>query len=291
MNIYSDGNNVVLDGVVDFIIEDILECGQCFNFNQIEKNDYELVAFGRYLHVKQTDNRVILFDTDMSDYENIWKKYFDMDKDYGDIKRNIIDADGRLVHAVEEKSGIRILNQEFFETLISFIISQNNNIPRIKKIIHTISERFGEKIILADGREVYSFPNLEKLHKVSEEELRDCRVGFRASYIVDAVEKVYSGAIREEEFRSMGAGDARKKLMSIRGVGEKVANCVILFGLGFTDAFPVDVWMKRIMEHLYFEGETKNDVIEKYAYEKYGKYAGYAQQYLFFYGKEIGLGK
>ena len=298
MNIYSEYKNLILDGICDFDIEDVLECGQCFHFNKIGDKEYVLSAFGRVLHVKQEnhnvteeENKLVLYNTSIDEYENIWKLYFDLDTDYSSIKSHILSVDERLSEAVEAKQGIRILRQEFFETLISCIISQHKQIPHIKQIVHTLSERYGERFVLDDGVTGYTFPTVEKLYEVSEEELRECKVGFRAPYIRDAVEKVYCGVISADMLLSMTADEAREMLMTIKGVGEKVANCVLLFGLGFTDSFPVDVWMKRIMEYMYFGEDTKKEVIEKFAYEKYGKYAGYAQQYLFHYGREKGLGK
>lgn len=298
MDIYSRDKDLVLENVRDFRIADIMECGQCFHFTKLGEADYELMAYGRYLHVKQCGeseehpkDSVILYDTSKEDYDTIWCKYFDMENDYGIIKRSIISADERLSEAVNEKQGIRILNQEFFETLISFIISQNKQIPHIKHIVHTVSERYGDEIVLSNGRKVYTFPNVDKLYRVTENELRECKVGFRAPYIKDAVEKVFGGEIIEEQLRGMPVDMAREKLMTIKGVGEKVANCVLLFGLGFTNAFPVDVWMKRIMEYMYFEKDTKKEIIEQFAYDKFGENAGYAQQYLFHYGRENGLGK
>lgn len=292
MNIYSEDKNLIIDEIKDFDIEDVLECGQCFHFNKIDEKEYVLSAYGRVLHVKQEGNtRITLFNTSMEDYENIWKSYFDLDTDYATIKSHILSVDERLLQAVEAKQGIRILRQEFFETLISFIISQNKQIPHIKQIVHTLSERYGNRVDLDNNFIGYTFPTVERLYEVSEEELRECKVGFRAPYIRNAVEKVYSGEITADILLGMTADEAREKLMTIKGVGEKVANCVLLFGLGFTDAFPVDVWMKRIMEYMYFNQDTKKEVIESFAYEKFGKYAGYAQQYLFHYGRENGLGK
>lgn len=291
MNIYSKDGNLYVEEVSDFDIEDILECGQCFHFTKLAEKEYELLAFGRYLHIKQQDNNITFFDTSYDDYVDVWRSYFDMDKDYGIIKKHIVTADARLEHIVADKSGIRILKQDFFETLISFIISQNKQIPHIKQIVHTISERFGQGIKHSDGRIYYAFPDVHMLSKVSEDELRQCKVGFRAPYIMDAVAKVNSGEISEEMLRHMTYSQAKEKLLTIKGVGEKVANCVLLFGLGFTNAFPVDVWMKRIMEYMYFEQDTKKDVIETFAYDKFGDYSGYAQQYLFCYGREKGLGK
>ncbi|MBR1816635.1 MAG: DNA glycosylase [Lachnospiraceae bacterium] len=296
MNIYSEDKKVIIEDAKDFDIEDILECGQCFHFTRLDKKDYELMAYGRYLHIKQSlddsrINRVVLYNTTLDDYNEIWAKYFDMEADYSDIKAKVLKSDDRLKEAVDAKAGIRILKQDFFETLISFIISQNKQIPHIKQIVHTISERYGDKLLLSDERTVYTFPSVERLYEVSEDELRECKVGFRAPYIRDAVCKVYSGEINEERLRGMSFNDARDELMTIKGVGEKVANCVLLYGLSFTNAFPVDVWMKRIMEYMYFGEDTKKEVIESFAYERYGEYAGYAQQYLFYYGRENGLGK
>lgn len=291
MNIYSENNNVVIEKISDFDIEEVLECGQCFHFTKLEEKHYEILAFGKYLRIKQKEDTIILFDTTLDDFNQIWRTYFNIDKDYTTIKSKILKCDIRLKDAINAKPGVRILKQDFFETLISFIISQNKQIPHIKQIVHTISERFGNEILLPDGRRVYSFPTVNQLYEISEEQLRECKVGFRAPYIRCAAEMVYTGEINENELLNMSVNTAREKLMTIKGVGEKVANCVLLFGLGFTDTFPVDVWMKRIMEYMYFNEPQEKKIIEQFAMEKYGDLAGYAQQYLFFYGRENGLGK
>ena len=291
MNIYSKDKDLIIEGLRDFDIEEILECGQCFHFTKLGDKKYELMAYGKYLMVAQQGDVLTLYNTSMEEYDCIWKKYFDIETDYGKIKQDILSIDSRLRDAIEAKPGIRILKQDFFETLISFIISQNKQIPHIKQIVHLISERYGNKIELSDGRSVYAFPTVEQLSSVSEEELRECKVGFRAPYIKRAVEMVASDEISKDKLLSMDVSEARQTLMTIKGVGEKVANCVLLFGLGFADTFPVDVWMKRIMEYMYFDGPQDKKVIEAYAMEKYGALAGYAQQYLFFYGREKGLGK
>ena len=291
MNIYSKDKDLIIEGLRDFDIEEILECGQCFHFTKFGDKKYELMAYGKYLMVAQQGDVLTLYNTSMKEYDCIWKKYFDIETDYGKIKQDILSIDSRLRDAIEAKPGIRILKQDLFETLISFIISQNKQIPHIKQIVHLISERYGNKIELSDGRSVYAFPTVEQLSAVSEEELRECKVGFRAPYIKCAVEMVASGEISKDKLLSMDVSEARQTLMTIKGVGEKVANCVLLFGLGFADTFPVDVWMKRIMEYMYFDGSQDKKVIEAYAMEKYGALAGYAQQYLFFYGREKGLGK
>lgn len=291
MNIQVDKNNLIIEQVEDFNITQVLECGQCFHFDKIDENDYSVVAMGKYLHVAQVEDKLTLYNTSMEDYENIWKLYFDIDRDYKEIKRRILVADPDLKTAIEAKNGIRIVNQDFFEILISFIISQNKQISHIKQIVKTISEKYGEKIDIGDGQCAYTFPSVEVLSAVSEDELRGCKVGFRAPYIKNACEMVAKGQVTEEKLNKLEVNEARELLMTIKGVGEKVANCVLLFGLGRREVFPVDVWMKRIMETLYLKEDTPKQLIEKYAYEKYGDLGGYAQQYLFYYGREQGIGK
>lgn len=286
MKVSCENNIVTVDGVNDFTLSQILECGQCFHFDKLDEEVYEVVAFGRAVKMKQTDKVLRIYGSSMEDYEGIWKLYLDMDNDYGLIKQSVIKADGALKTAVDEKSGIHILNQDFFETLISFIVSQNKSIPQIKQCVKNISHRFGDEVIGYNGEAFYVFPDVQRLHDATEEELRECKVGFRAPYIKNATEAVYSGAVTKEKLDELDIAQARELLMTIKGVGEKVANCVLLFGLGRREAFPVDVWMKRIMEQMYFDGkDTKKQDIEAFAVNKFGDLGGYAQQYLFDYAR------
>lgn len=286
MNVSCENNIVTVDGVNDFMLSQILECGQCFHFDKLDEEVYEVVAFGRAVKMEQTDKVLRIYGSSMEDYEGIWKLYLDMDNDYGLIKQSVIKADGALKTAVDEKSGIHILNQDFFETLISFIVSQNKSIPQIKQCVKNISHRFGDEVIGYNGEAFYVFPDVQRLHDATEEELRECKVGFRAPYIKNATEAVYSGAVTKEKLDELDIAQARELLMTIKGVGEKVANCVLLFGLGRREAFPVDVWMKRIMEQMYFDGkDTKKQDIEAFAVNKFGDLGGYAQQYLFDYAR------
>lgn len=298
--------NFILENVHDFHLLDTLECGQCFHFertdNGFNKDEYEydIVAKDRILHIKEEPDsngvRLTFFNTEEWEYESIWKEYFDLDRDYTEIKQNVISADPRLEEIINEYSGIRILNQDFFETLISFIISQNKQIPQIKQVVKNLSTIVGSKFDVTMINTLSSefdafFPTAEQIASASEDEIRDSKCGFRAPYIKDAADKVVSGEISYNDLVSLDTNSAREKLMSIHGVGEKVANCVLLFGLGRREAFPVDVWMKRICEYLYFGDDTPKNVIEEYATAKFGKYAGYAQQYLFIYGQEHKIGK
>lgn len=286
MKAYEKNNNYIIEELEDFVLSQILECGQCFNFVKLGEEEYDIMAFGRALHVRQQTDTLVLYNTCEPDYKQIWKKYFDMETDYGKIKKNLLSSDERLSDAINNKGGIRLLNQDFFETLISFIISQNKQIPQIKQVIRNISHNFGNKIIGYNGAIYYSFPDAETLNSISEEELRACKVGFRAPYIKDACLKIACGEIEKDRLDELDFYEARDLLMTIKGVGEKVADCVLLFSLGRREAFPVDVWMKRIMEKLYFDGqETKKETIEKFAMDRFGEYGGYAQQYLFDYAR------
>lgn len=281
----------VLKNVNDFDLAQTLECGQCFHFIKLAEEDYVLTAMNRLLHVSQQADTVIFYDTDERQYEEIWKHYFDLDRDYSLIKSTLLEKNSQLKDAIDSMWGVRILNQEYFETLISFIISQNKQIPHIKKIVADISSKYGTYMGTFNGTDMYTFPTLEQLKDSGEEDFKELKTGFRAPYIMDAIRKNLAGCFDENTLRNMGYEDCIKELTTIKGVGEKVANCVALFGLGKREAFPVDVWIKRIMETMYFDGrETSKDKIAAYAKELFGDLGGYAQQYLFYYGKTIKMG-
>lgn len=286
MKIIEKNGNIVVESVKDFHIGQTLECGQCFRFEKIEEDDYVLVANNRILRIGQKVDSIILYDTTLEEYKSIWKNYFDLDRDYGLIKNTLLEKDRILEEAIHSKYGIRILNQDFFEMLISFIISQNKQIPHIKQIVELLSVRYGEKIGEVNGKEYYSFPSITRLSKVTEEEFRECKVGFRAPYLVNACRAVSEGKITKDKLSILNKEEAFASLLSIKGVGEKIANCVLLFGLSRSDSFPVDVWIKRVMENLYFHKETKKEVIKDFAKEHFGEYSGFAQQYLFYYARD-----
>lgn len=291
MKVIEKENHIILEEVSDFQVGQTLECGQCFHFDKLGKNEYVVAARNRLLRIKQTEDKVILYHTSLAEYHTIWKDYFDLERDYGEIKQRLLEKDEILKEAIQTKNGIRILNQEFFETMISFIISQNKQIPHIKQIVGEISRRYGELLGEIDGKEYYSFPDAERLSLVTEEEFRDCKSGFRAPYLVDACKKVKEGVLKEEMLRELNSSEALTKLLEVKGIGEKVGNCVLLFGLSKREAFPVDVWVKRIMEHLYFHKETPKETIMKFAKEHFESYGGYAQQYLFYFARDTKLKK
>ena len=229
MQISYDEGNVVLTEVRDFDLAQTLECGQCFHFKKLAEQEYAVCAFHRLLRIRQEKDSVILFDTAMQDYEMIWRDYFDFGRDYGRIKAALLQTDDTLKEAVETMQGVHILQQEFFETLISFIISQNKQIPHIKKIVETLSERFGDDLGEINGMRFFAFPTVSQMCNVTEEDLRDCKTGFRAPYIVDAVQKTADGQISEAALKAADTAECEKMLTKIKGVGSKVANCCMLF--------------------------------------------------------------
>lgn len=267
-------NNVYIYGAPEFDLPHTLDCGQAFRWSCNENNLWHGVAFGKYLELEKTaDGTVILYNTTKDEYENIWKDYFDLERDYSKIVTALSENE-ILKNACEYSYGIRILNQEPFETLCSFIISQNNNIKRIKGIITRLCENFGE-----NKNGFYTFPTPEKLASLTLEDLAVLRSGFRAKYLLDAAQKVANKEIDLYNLKSMPLDTAREELMKIKGVGPKVADCCLLFSHRHTEAFPKDVWIKRAMEVL-FGGELPECAKE---------YAGIAQQYIFFYARDTKL--
>lgn len=246
-----------------------LFCGQCFRFTEREDGIFCGVVGKRYAELEQLADGVAVLNANEGD-EVFWNEYFDSELDYSLLFEEF-STDETLRLATKEK-GIRVLRQEPFETLISFIISQNNNIKRISGIIGRLCEEFGTKI--GDG--VYAFPTQEQLKGVTEADLSPLRAGFRAKYIVDAVNKVTSGEINLEGLFALSTPEAREELKKIKGVGNKVADCVLLFAFHKTECIPMDVWMKRVMSAYYPDGLPQNLV----------KYGGIAQQYLFDFARK-----
>jgi len=267
--------------VKDFDIKQIAESGECFRWNKIGENKYRGIIGNNVCEVTQIDNEIII---EGIEDDNVISNYFDLTRDYGVIKE-FYNGDEILKKAIEFGYGIRILNQDKFETLISFIISANNNIPRIKKSIEKISQKYGKKIIYKN-EEFYAFPTPDELSCATQEELRECGVGFRDKYILKTAKEVANGEIDLEKISQLDTAKAKKELVKITGVGPKVADCILLFSMRKLDAFPIDVWVKRIMENLYIKKEVSLKEIEGYSKQKFGQYAGIAQQYLFYYIRE-----
>ncbi len=226
-----------------------LDCGQAFRWSQKKDSVWHGVAFGRPLDIVKTDDGFIFNTSNADDFKDIWQDYFDFGRDYIALF-NEFSQDKNLNEAVTVCRGIRVLRQEPWEALCSFIISQNNNIPRIKGIISRLCEGFGDSL----GNSDYAFPSADKIAGLDEKALSPLRCGFRAKYILDAARKVSNGEVRLDALTEMPIDDAREELMKIKGVGPKVAECTLLYGCGRIDAFPVDVWVRRVMDELYPDG-------------------------------------
>ncbi|MBQ8195458.1 MAG: DNA-3-methyladenine glycosylase 2 family protein [Oscillospiraceae bacterium] len=255
----------------NFDIKQTFLCGQCFRWQEREDGRFHGIAHGRYISLSQGDGCVTLHDISEEDIP-LWEDYFDISTDYAEMISRL-SADKTLAAACKSSGGIRLLKQEPFEALISFIISQNNNIPRISGIIGRLCESFGTEI---NGG--YSFPTAEQLNGITPDDLAPLRAGFRARYICDAVNKVNSGEVDFSEIAVLPLDEAREKLKLIVGVGDKVADCVLLFGFARRNAFPKDVWVKRLMAEFYPDGLPECTLgIE-----------GIAQQYLFDYVRNNG---
>ncbi|OOB77158.1 MAG: 8-oxoguanine DNA glycosylase [Epulopiscium sp. Nele67-Bin002] len=277
-----------LNNLKHFNIAQVLECGQVFRFNKDKHNDFILVAGNKKIKICQQADSIIIKNSTPEDISKVWKTYFDLDTNYEDITNILMNKDEHMSKIVQFGEGIRILRQDPWEMLISFIISQNKAIPHIKTCIENICLNYGTPI----DSLTHAFPTVNQLMNVTDEQLRECKVGFRAGYIIDATKKVFNGEIDLENIKTMGINEARIELMKIKGVGPKIADCILLFAYNKMDVFPTDVWIKRMIEGLYFNGQdTKLDKIQKFAKEYFGELAGYAQQYLFFYGRENGMFK
>lgn len=263
-------NRIEVYGVIDFELKDTLMCGQCFRFKENADGTFSGVAFEKEISLLKSGDTLTLF-TGEEDFLNIWKSYFDLELDYSKIKEDLSKIHPTLKEAARFAPGIRILRQEPFEALISFIISQNNNIKRISGIVERLCTLCGKEI--KEG--VYAFPTVDALANMNAEDLAPIRAGFRARYIIDAAQKVKSGEVDLYGLGALSYDEAKEELMKITGVGVKVADCVLLYGLHRLEGFPMDVWMKRAMAAL-FEGMEGS---------AFGEYAGIAQQYIFHYAR------
>ena len=277
----------ILENVQSFEPVHIFECGQCFRWNKQENNSYTGIVKNNVINVKKENERVIFTGNCNEDIKTICIDYFDLNKNYENIKTELSKIDNYLANSIKYGNGIRILHQDLWETLISFIISANNNIPRIKTIIERISKTYGNKLIFQD-KEYYAFPTPEELANVTVQDFRNLGLGFRDVRVYETVQKTLRKEIDFKELeKEENIETLRNKLLEIPGVGPKVADCIMLFSLKKYEVFPVDVWVRRVISELYFENiEQKPQTIQKFAKEQYGNLAGLAQQYLFYWRRD-----
>lgn len=280
----------IIDNNKTFEPKHIFDCGQCFRWNIEDDESYTGVFGNNVLNVKKEGNKITFKGICEKDIKQVVEDYFDFNTNYEKIKEKLANVDEYLKQSIEFGNGIRILNQDLWETIISFIISANNNIPRIKGIIERISKKYGKKIEWS-GKEYYTFPTCKQLTDATVEDLRALGLGFRDKRVYETTkifvneEMTIKELIQEQDINKL-----REKLLTLPGVGPKVADCIMLFGLKRFEVFPIDVWVRRVMNDLYIKNEdetkVKNTEIEKLAVEKYANLAGLAQQYLFYWRRE-----
>lgn len=285
---------VIKENVDDFNLDQIFDCGQCFRWTREEDGSYTGIAFGRPVNMKfepyEKDGfcgRLTIDNIEESEFELLWREYLDLDRDYSAIKSLLAEKDSTMRDAIKSGPGIRILRQESWETIISFIVSQNNNIPRIKKCIEGLCEGFGKSAGQYRGKNWFAFPDVSDLAKICEEDLAPIRLGYRAKYIIETAKKVASDEADFDALRLEETSKGYEYLTGLCGVGPKVANCILLFGLGKHETFPIDVWVKRVMNKLYGIDENQMKAMSAYAAENFGQYGGIAQQYLFYHIRQI----
>ena len=291
MKINFDEGFCKITDIEEFDPRDIFTCGQAFRWYEEEDGSFTFVTNGIVANAKKVGDEIILKGVDEKSFEEIFYNYFDLSRDYKKVMEEL-SKDEVMKRATEYGKGIRILNQDKFETIISFIISANNQIPRIQKAIEKISEMYGDYLGEDEKRKYYSFPSPDQLSLAKPEDLREfARVGFRDKRIVEASKLIVSGQVDISKIEDMDLEDARKELQILPGVGPKVADCILLFAFDRKESFPVDVWIKRVMEELYLKEVTPKSKIAMRGREVFGKNAGFANQYLFYYGRENKLGK
>ena len=282
----------VLKPKQDFNSTHIFECGQCFRWNLQENGNYIGVVKNSVIEVIEKEDEVIFRGVSESNLKDIVIEYFNLEINYGEIKNKLSIVDNYLKESIEFGNGIRILNQDIFETIISFIISANNNIPRIKKIIENLSKNYGKKMEY-NGKIYYTFPTVEDLSKATVADLRNLGLGFRDKRVYTTTRMILKKEIDIEKLKKLKDTEKlREEILKLDGVGPKVADCILLFAFNRYDVFPIDVWVRRVMNDLYIKNPQESKVskveIKKLAEEKYGKLAGLAQQYLFYWKRENG---
>lgn len=270
MKFFEKDNSIIASEIECLDLGLTLDCGQAFRWAQNDNGEWCGVAGGYYLKIAKNDNGdIVFYDTSREAFENFWVHYFDLDKDYNEICQRL-KGDKLVSQAIDEYYGIRILNQEPWEALCSFVISQQNNIKRIKQLVNKICTKYGKEIM----PNVYAFPTPNELAKASEDELRELGLGYRAEYLTLLSNAVANGEIDLEKIKAMPTDDARNELKKIRGVGSKVANCAMLFGMEFYDCVPVDTWINKALKY-YPDGLP----------ECFCGIEGIAQQYLFHWAR------
>ena len=280
-----------IENIKSFELADIFDCGQCFRWNKQEDGSYTGIFRKNVINVQKQKNTIIFKGICDGEIKEIVEDYFDLKRNYEEIKNKLSQIDENIKTSIEYGQGIRILNQDLWEMIISYIISANNNIPRIKGIIERLSKPYGQEIEW-NGEKYYTFPTPEELKDVTVEDYRKLGTGFRDIRLYETVHMILDKKVNLEEMQNnSNTLEVREQLLTLSGVGPKVADCILLFStLKRFEVFPIDVWVRRVMNELYIKNEDETKVnkkeIEKLAHAKFGNLAGIAQQYLFYWKRE-----
>lgn len=266
----------------NFNLDSTVTCGQIFRYYKLEDNSYDIILKDRVINVYKKDNYIIASSNNEDDLEMVVRNYFDLDNDYENINKYLLEKDSLLKDAIMFSCGLMMIRQDPFETLIEYIISANNGVPNITSALNNIAKKYGKKVLF-NKKEYYLFPSYKDLKDVTKEDFRECKVGFRDKYLESIIYKLNNNIINLDDFNKLDSNEAMDKLMKNNGIGPKVASCILLFAYQRYDVFPVDTWVKKIMESNYNIIGEKN--IREFASKTYGKYSALAIQYLFNYSR------
>lgn len=266
----------------NFNLDSTVTCGQIFRYYKLEDNSYDIILKDRVINVYKKDNYIIASSNNEDDLEIVVRNYFDLDNDYENINKYLLEKDSLLKDAIMFSCGLMMIRQDPFETLIEYIISANNGVPNITSALNNIAKKYGKKVLF-NKKEYYLFPSYKDLKDVTKEDFRECKVGFRDKYLESIIYKLNNNIINLDDFNKLDSNEAMDKLMENNGIGPKVASCILLFAYQRYDVFPVDTWVKKIMESNYNIIGEKN--IREFASKTYGKYSALAIQYLFNYSR------
>ena len=269
---------LVINNINNLDLDNTICCGQIFRYEKLEDDSYIVILKDRVVKLKYIDNKLYVESNNMDNIENVIREYLDLDRDYISIIENIKERDDVLGKYLDKSIGLKMIKQDPIECIVSYIISQNNSVRNIKNSLDLISYKFGDKVMFLD-KEYYLFPSIDKLSKISLDEFRECKVGFRDRYLVDIISDIVENRLNVNYIFEMNSEDSLRYLMSFRGIGMKVASCILLFAYGKYDVYPIDTWVKKYMDTNYGIKDEKK--IKEFCKEKYGKYSGLAIQYMF----------
>lgn len=265
-----------------FKLDNTITCGQIFRFFKQDNNSYDIILKDRVINVYMDNNYLCVSSNNWDNLEELVINYFDLDNDYDDISSFLIKKDEKLKDAILFSSGLKMIRQDPFETIIEYILSANNGVNQIANSLNLIAKNYGKKVMFND-KEYYLFPEYKDLKDVSLDELRSFKVGFRDKYLKTIIDKINNNELDLNMFYELNTKDALDKLMENNGIGPKVASCILLFAYQKYDVFPIDTWVKKIMKSSYNIDGEKN--IREFAIKTYGKYSAIAIQYLFNYSR------